>query len=568
MPHSLVPMHLSLTDTPLAIRPSVLPEYERRLHAAFADQNGVSLLNRFKARKKNKKSGFNLPPAMASGHIDKIRLPSADSSLRDDAAPSIAIMSIEGPLLNKACWMSDWNGNPVLIIDGYDRIESVLSQLASDPQIKGIFVKGNTPGGYAIGCNELGRKVALFAKEKPILWYNEFMTCSAGYALATACTEIHSLETAITGSIGCVYARYDVTAAMEKAGVNLTIFKSDDNKAFGNPETELTEGESAFHVAEINLLAGMFRDLVSDTRGLSIDQIKDLKAGVCMGVEAQQKGLIDGFGDEAAAMSRLLELVENPNPNPIPAPAAPEPAAEPSAASPSTPKQENPMSKSIARHRASLAVMLMAAASSFAFASPAAASLDKDTLKRSLKTQTDEDVEAMDDEDVTAMDEDEDVEAMEEDEDLEAMDDDELDSTEAAMDDDEQEVDAKTAFHARATRIAKTALASVSSASAPAAKPTGNAVKDAVNADRKRAADINALPEAKGRESLAAHFASTDMSVSAAKAALNAAPKASKGKRLASVNSPDIGTGGGNPSKKSSAGDELIAAATALAAKK
>lgn len=58
-------------------------------------------------------------------------------------------------------------------------------------------------------------------------------------------------------------------------------------------------------------------------------------------------------------------------------------------------------------------------------------------------------------------------------------------------------------------------------------KAAAQAAKDAVAADRKRRADIMGLPEAKGRESLAQHFAeNTDDDLEKVKAALAAAPQA------------------------------------------
>ena len=60
-------------------------------------------------------------------------------------------------------------------------------------------------------------------------------------------------------------------------------------------------------------------------------------------------------------------------------------------------------------------------------------------------------------------------------------------------------------------------------------KAAAKAASDAVAADRRRRADIMGLPEAKGREGLAQHYAdNTDDDLDKVKAALSAAPKAAE----------------------------------------
>lgn len=526
------------------MRSTVLPEYDRRLQAAFETQGEVSLLNRFK-RAKGKKKNQPQTKQMADGSVSYVRLPNVEASVSDDEADKIAMISVEGPLLNKACWMYTDSG-PILIIDGYDRIEATLSKFAADETVKGIFVRGDTPGGMVTGCFELAEKIKAWTSEKPILWYNESLTCSAGYALASACTEIHALKTALTGSIGVVYARYDYTGAMDQAGVSLTIFKSDEKKDHGNPETEMSDQESKDNQTEIDALADMFRGLVSEHRPLSIEDIKGFAAGTFMSAQAQSHNLIDGQTDLQGAVSRLTELASTPTPStdPIPAP-APEPVAvsKKTAAKQSTQKQETPMSKSIARHRASLKFALLGAASTMAL--KLASDADEDELNAAMDDEAEKELDAMDEEDITSMDEDDDVSAMDEDEDLEAMDEDELEAM-----DEEEETEAKAAFKASASRIARSAVATVTAASTPAPKPTGDPAKDAVAAERARSKAIMALPEATGKEALAAEMAAEGVSVEGAKRMLAKAPKASK--RAFNPPSPKLGTGkkkAGSPSE-------------------
>jgi len=566
MPPEL-PLHLTLTGRPLLLYPPVAPELHQRLQNAYAPR-ASRLLNRLERRKSKKKS------KSTATHYDaaqsrRMALRASPDPVRHE--PYLEHIKISGPLLNKAEMWGE-----TVCVDGYDRIESAISRAAHDVDCAGILLEIDSPGGMVSGCFELSDKIRDWAKEKPILVHTDSLLCSAAYALACGATEIMGQMTALIGSIGVVYGRLDVTGWNEKNGVKIDFLKSGEQKTWGNPETKMDDAELAAHQTEILLLADMFFDRVAAGRGLTPDAVRDLQAGTFLTGTAQDHGLADNLGDISDAMARLSELAlahdedsemnhaadsaahasgpANTPTNPV-EPSTTIPAATASKDGPAeSTKQEKPMSKLT---RVALVGQLSAVAmmmASNAMEDDEIEAIEEEDLEAAIASETEDEVEAMDDDDVTAMD-DEDKSAIEESED---------DDVEM-MNEDDDDAEAKT-FAATASRIARKATASVKKT--VAAKPTGDPVKDAVTADRKRAADIKALPEAKGRESLADHFASTDMSVDDAKAALAAAPKAAKGGRLANVKSPDIGTGAGKPSKKSSAGDDLIAAATALAAKK
>ena len=146
----IVPTYLSVTQRPLLLWPQVMADYDRQLRDYRLSLGEGKLLSRFKRMKKGQST--LTPKQMADQSVTLTRLPEADAALPDDQAPHMAEMAIEGPLLHKASWMQTDMG-PLLIMDGYDRIRSVISELGSSDHVKGILIRMDTPGGMVNGLS-------------------------------------------------------------------------------------------------------------------------------------------------------------------------------------------------------------------------------------------------------------------------------------------------------------------------------------------------------------------------------------------------------------------------------
>lgn len=551
------PTHLSLTARPLAVLPHLLPEYDRRLQAVFENPADTRLSNKLRGRKRKKKSNDMSYPVMANAAVETLTLSTETGNpapVQPKTETRVAVISVDGPLLNKACIVTSFSGKEIVVIDGYDRIEAVLGDAANDPSIDGVFLQINSPGGMVTGCFELADKIRGWTELKPILAFTDDMACSAAYALAASCSEIHATMSAQTGSIGVVYARYDFSGAMEKEGVGLTIFKSGEKKDWGNTQTALSESEAAANQLEIDEMAAVFFDRVAKGRGLSTNEISALNAGVFTTSKSVSHGLVDAQSDRNAALARLAVMIADPDPiNPTPIPPAATSAAStaaPVAASSSakaatakvldgsTPK-ESPMSKLT---RAALGAKLALVACAMVANSPVGAAFEPEKISALVNPLASAEVEDMEDDDVAKMDEDDKTAELGEDGDVEALTEEESEE----MDDEEEKTDAKAA----ASKIARKALAQVKSdAAVAAATPATGETADPM----KVAQAIVALPEAQGQEALANQLAfSAGATVAGAQKALKAAQGATaKAVQAAKANNrtiPQVGlasTGGG-----------------------
>ena len=538
-PH--IPLHLTLSGRPLLLYPPVAQELHQMLQSAHS-QRTARLSDRLFRR--GEKSTEIKPVAAAT---PQARVMLGEGPARPAATPYIELISIRGPLLNRAEYWGD-----MLCIDGYDRIEAALMGAVQDPACAGIMLDIDSPGGMVNQCFELVDVMADIAKEKPLASWTGGLACSAAYALASAASEITASLTAITGSIGVIYGRPDYTGWNDKNGFKINFITSGNKKTWGNPDTEMSDDEFAEEQAEINTLAGMFFERVARTRPLTPEQIQDLQAGSFLTGAAMSAGLVDHQGSLNDALARFSSRILDPDsvtePEPAPAPAATEPNPPIQQSTPKQPK-ENSMSRlSLARSRASVAALLSGLAMGMtmnAMSDEEKDAIDEEDITAAVDDETADAVDAMEDDDVAAID-DEDTEALEDDEDVKAM------------DEDDMEDEDKSAL-ASASRISHAALTKLRASSAKPAKTPSAAKSAKTNAgDRLAIAEqILALPEAAGKESHARTLAfNTDCTVEQAKAKLKA-DKSRSASRTAATPNPDLGPGGTKNAKANAFEDAL-----------
>lgn len=196
----------------------------------------------------------------------------------------VAIVKVSGPLMAAPdCWL-----------DSYADIRARFAEACASPAKRVVLVV-NSPGGLvhdAFLTSRALRSMATTAGKDFVTFINE-VGASSAYALASSAPFIGISETGIAGSIGTIKVRGDVTQMNKSAGIGITMITSGSRKAYGNPDLAMSDAELAAHQHGIDQMAGMFFKLVSEHRGLSVEQIQAMEAGVFVGSEAVSAGLCD-----------------------------------------------------------------------------------------------------------------------------------------------------------------------------------------------------------------------------------------------------------------------------------
>lgn len=178
--------------------------------------------------------------------------------------------------------------------DSYDALVARF-QIACESPAQHIVLVLDSPGGQVSGLFETSAQLRDLAAQsgKTLTAFVEGSACSAAYALACAATRIVTSSTGITGSIGVLDTRIDLTGADSAQGIKVALVTSGERKADGHPHLALSPDELADRQRIVDGLAAVFFEHVAAARSLSVADIKALQARVYPGQAAVNAGLAD-----------------------------------------------------------------------------------------------------------------------------------------------------------------------------------------------------------------------------------------------------------------------------------
>lgn len=186
---------------------------------------------------------------------------------------------------------------------GYDAIGAAWGFAQRDPNVRGIMVDINSPGGEVTDLMELAARMMADRGKKPTRAIIRGVGASAAYAIACACDEITVQDLGYAGSIGVITMHADFSGQLEQAGIKVTLIHAGAHKADGNPFEALPDDVRASIQSDIDHAYGRFVAHVATARGLSDEAVRATEARVFRGEEAVNAGLADkvmGWADSQA----------------------------------------------------------------------------------------------------------------------------------------------------------------------------------------------------------------------------------------------------------------------------
>lgn len=193
---------------------------------------------------------------------------------------------------------------------GYNH-ESFMKQLAAikaDPQVKGILLEINSPGGSVYETAEITRALKGIQKDKkiPIYATMESQAASGGYYIAASSDKIFATEDTMTGSIGVIMSSMNYSGLMEKLGIADSTIKSGALKDIGSSSRPQTEQDKEVLQAFVDSMYGRFVKVVAEGRKMNETDVRKLADGrIYDGAQAVDNGLVDEIGYPDQALQAL-----------------------------------------------------------------------------------------------------------------------------------------------------------------------------------------------------------------------------------------------------------------------
>lgn len=216
----------------------------------------------------------------------------------------LAVIHLSGTI------QSDAGGG--LFAAGYDH-DLLLDQLdyaAEDPDVHGVILRVNTPGGGVVESDEIHAKVKQIQEDfrKKVYVSMGSMAASGGYYVAAPADQIYANSQTITGSLGVIMQSINVSELAEEWGISTEVIKSGPYKDIMSQTRDMTDTEREILQNLVDDSYDQFVDVIEEGRDLSRDRVIELADGrIYTGSQALDEGLIDGLGHLDDVIDQMKE---------------------------------------------------------------------------------------------------------------------------------------------------------------------------------------------------------------------------------------------------------------------
>jgi protease-4 len=185
-------------------------------------------------------------------------------------------------------------------------LKARLDAAHEDPFIKAVVLRIDSPGGTVGASQEMAAMVRDFPK--PVVVSMGDTAASGGYYLASQADRIVAQPGTLTGSVGVIFATFDVEGLFDKLGIEMETVIAGEHKDMFLPGRFTPERRRI--VQEIvDDLYEQFVGAVAQGRGLSEDEVRALATGEpYTGRQALALGLVDRLGGLEEAITEAEQL--------------------------------------------------------------------------------------------------------------------------------------------------------------------------------------------------------------------------------------------------------------------
>lgn len=202
----------------------------------------------------------------------------------------LALVTVRGPIMDVAPTLA-W-----------------IRKIERNPNVKGVLLRVDSPGGGAAASQEVYDALARLAKKRPIAVSMGSMAASGGLMVSMAGQRIFANPSTVTGSIGVRMDIPQLQGLLGKLGVGQETLVTAPYKNAGSYLRPLSPEERAYFEGVLKDMHEQFVGIVASGRNMPRKQAAQLASGkIFTGREAQKLGLVDALGGQDAALRWLAD---------------------------------------------------------------------------------------------------------------------------------------------------------------------------------------------------------------------------------------------------------------------
>lgn len=189
---------------------------------------------------------------------------------------------------------------------------AMLDHAASEPDVEGILIRIDSPGGGVVESDEIYRRIVEIKEKYEIPVYVSMgsMAASGGYYIAASADKIFAHASTITGSLGVIMQSINVAELADRFGVKMETIKSGPYKDIMSQTREMTEEERQILQSIIDESYEQFVEVIAEGRKMDKDTVRSLADGrIYSGKQAVELNLVDELGTYEDALRVMKEEI-------------------------------------------------------------------------------------------------------------------------------------------------------------------------------------------------------------------------------------------------------------------
>jgi protease-4 len=223
---------------------------------------------------------------------------------------------VEGDALEKVAVIPV---NGVIMTEASQQFERFIRMAENDGNVKALVIEIDSPGGTVTASDEIHHRIMEFKKKRPgvpVVATMGSLAASGGYYVACATDYVFAQPTTMTGNIGVLFPRYNVSRLADKWGVEETTLESTgaDYKNAGSMFKPEDPKDVAYFQSIIDKSFTQFKNVVKDGRGTKLTKpLEQIANGqIYLGPDALTLGLIDKVGYLEDAYAHAAQGLKKP----------------------------------------------------------------------------------------------------------------------------------------------------------------------------------------------------------------------------------------------------------------
>ena len=187
-------------------------------------------------------------------------------------------------------------------------LSALLTAVRNDRRVKAVVLRVDSPGGSGLASDLLWRDLRRLRKKKPLIASMGSTAASGGYYLSMAADRIFADAGTITGSIGVVAGKFELSGLLAKVGLRREVFSYGRNTGLFSPTDGLDEHGRERLRAQLDVFYEAFVGKAASCREQEHDAVERHARGrIWTGRQAVERGLVDEVGGLRRAVEDAAE---------------------------------------------------------------------------------------------------------------------------------------------------------------------------------------------------------------------------------------------------------------------